>query len=554
MQYHKEYVNDILPFFTGKICSENGKMGIWKESSPPSFIEIVNNRALPHDIVHLDASNTVIGIASRSPAKIAGIIVLDSKMKYGRHGDKILHIFHPTDKTYPHFLVPFKKDTRQNKRYVMIEFRRWDTCDRHPHGTLLEILGDVGEIEAEIEHLRAFYSLRIPTWKTDVARLDKDNKTLLALQEMPAEYDVFSIDPENSTDIDDAFHFVAPPEEGAQCGWEIGIHIASPSKFFHSMEDMERILSRVSTVYTPFRKYDMYPPVYSNNFMSLLEGKKRYALSIIVKFGESPECECILMETIVKNVKNYTYNEYQKKIERGCKFTAFSNSFFKKRLDAHTLVESWMIFANTWIAQHLIKKGGPLLLRTHVAVTEEESNDLDPLLKEHLSHTRENAGKYEINTLVTHSKMGGGAYYTHFTSPIRRAVDSLIHGFLLSSAERITQAHIDHINTFTRNMRRFQRATSRLTFLFDLKKKMIEEDTVFVTYAYITEKNEHRMKLFLPLYKLEERIFLSSHRIQGDYNLYQKVNVKVYVFPTFENIFDKVKLEILADTDTDPVP
>ena len=51
------------------------------------------------------------------------------------------------------------------------------------------------------------------------------------------------------------------------------------------------------------------------------------------------------------------------------------------------------------------------------------------------------------------------------------------------------------------------------------------------------------LTLYIPEYNLEEKVVIISDK---QYNLYEKVNIKLWVFTSFENFFDKLKVEIIA--------
>ena len=132
--------------------------------------------------------------------------------------------------------------------------------------------------------------------------------------------------------------------------------------------------------------------------------------------------------------------------------------------------------------------------------------------------------------------------YTHFTSPIRRAVDFYIHSLLLgiecSISKENIQAYIENINKFTKSNRKFQRKVDRICFLANIKNA----DKHIESTAYIIEiENDKYIRVYIPEYKLEEKIYCNSMQ----YNLYDKINIRLYVFLLNDNIFDKLKIEIV---------
>jgi exoribonuclease R len=605
MQYFKEHFNiqNILNnnFYIGTLIKKNDIFYVnaninSNDNSNHKDIEVKYiNRAICGDIVVIK-DNDIIFIKERMKKSIIGILYLDSKTKYGSLKNKPLYLFKPSNKDYPNFYVP-TDSVSKSKTFAVITFKEWKTIDKLPIGTLIETIGLVGNKEAEIEHLRIYYEIRNNTWKVLPERIKKDSALL---ENLVYEYEVFSIDPIGSKDIDDAFHF----KNIGEMHYEIGIHIASPTVFFGNEEnDVLNILERVSTVYLTDRKYNLLPNIYADNLISLLENKVRFALSII--FVLDKDLNIIsetVKKTVVKNIKNYNYEEFNELLSLSStlsssknmiNFMNISKNFFGKggddfiNFNSHNLVEEWMIYTNKRIANYLINKNcSNIILRKHdsnninININNKlvDLNDTKDLrLINFLKIRQENSAIYEIynnsseDSKQTHSKLGN-EYYTHFTSPIRRSVDFAIHLLIISILDGIPAPFknnfieniIDKINKFTKNTRKFSRQLRRLEFIYDLKDK--NNDYNLETFGYITKITKNKIVLYLPEYNLEEKIIIIPYKletivdieffddnrikyiideVEKEYCLYQKVNLRLFVFVSFENIFDKLKIEIL---------
>ena len=547
MQYYKEYLNNSSIY--GKLIFKNDKYYV-------NDNEINNNRGIVNDEVYI-SNQDVVGIKKRDNKNIIGILYLDSKIKFGNFKNKSLFLFKPTDKSYPNYYVPYG-NTKTNKIYVTIQFKEWEIYSKLPIGTLIEVLGDVGNKEIEFEHLRYYYEVKNNSWKKEY-----DIKVLEDLENKVENYTVFSIDPLGSKDIDDAFHFKIL-ENG---NIEVGIHIASPVIFFE--KDLEKVLNRVSTIYTPVKNYNLLPEIYSTNIVSLLEGKKRFALSLICEFDNMFNLiGYYLKETIVKNIKNYSYEEFDVCSKKFIHFIEFTKTFFKLTIiDSHKLVECWMIYTNKMIAKILIDRDAQnIILRVHKPKIMNESIYLeDEKLLHYLNIKSENSATYQIYDNLKeqkHSKLGD-EYYTHFTSPIRRAVDFFIHMLILQKDYKYTSEElaviINNINIFTKNAKKFDRNVKRLDFLYNIKNL---NDNI-ITYGYIIKISNYYIKIFIPDYHLEEKVILINNKFKNiaeseiidneiiymidgltkKYTLYQKINIKLWVFTLSDNIFDKLKIE-----------
>ena len=566
MQYYKSYLDEKdlnfgkLEFLDNKFCVNDQ--------------EVLNNRAIINDIVYIK-NQEIVGIKERTIKNIVGILYLDFKIKYGNINNKALFLFKPTCKSYSNFYIPYN-NSKTNKIYVIIQFKEWKVNDKLPIGTLIDVLGDVGEKEVEFEHFRYFFEIHNKTWKIDNKIKNEHLKILSDLESVKEDYQIFSIDPIGSKDIDDAFHFKIN-ENG---NYEVGIHIASPTKFLEN--NLEDILNRVSTIYTPIKNYNLIPNLYAEELVSLLENKKRYSLSLILNFYENEIIKYELKEAIVKNIKNYHYEEFDKiyyKDKNLNHFVNFTKKFFELSIiDSHKLVENWMIYSNKFVARYLIEKNlKNVILRVHNSnnIINNEL-DMENELKEYMILRNENSALYEIYDEEVlnqqHSKLGN-KFYTHFTSPIRRAIDFFIHILIIKNKDRLDknelQKIIDKINIFTKNSRKFDRNIKRLDFLYSISS--LNDNKNIITHGYIVKITKNKLSLYIPQYNLEEKVIIIPYKfekiveikcnqneddmidkieyiidnVKKEYCLYQKLEIKLWVFTSFENIFDKLKVEIL---------
>ena len=574
MQYYKEYID---------INKEKLEFGTIIKREDHYYVhekEIINNRALINDSVYID-NDEVVGIKERSNKKIVGILDLESKVRFSNGKNKSLFLFKPTNKLYSNFYVPYQNDNKNqnsnnnNKKiYVVIEFKEWNITNKFPIGNLIEVIGKIDILENVYEHLRYFYDIKNNIMKVDNSKKNNDVKLLKNIQDINPDYEVFSIDPLGSKDIDDAFHFKKVDNEH----YEIGIHIASPFKFFEY--DLLNILDRVSTVYTPIRKYNMLPNNYADELLSLLENSNRFALSLILRVHNNNVIHYELKETIVKNIKNYDYDTFDKIYYKNSilkDFFDFSKSFFNEGTiyDSHKLVENWMIYTNKFIAKYLIDLNlSNIILRSHNSqstILATSTKDINEKLFNYLKVRNEESALYkiydpsEVDQAQTHSKLDN-EYYTHYTSPIRRGVDLFIHALILKKTDLLTKEQLENIiykiNIFTKNCRRFDRVAQRLKFIYSIKEAIDNIET----YCYIIKIEKNRLTVYIPEYNLEEKITIIPYKFENittvefdeysikynidnecekKYDLYQKLQIKLWVFTSFENIFDKLKIEII---------
>jgi len=561
MKYFEEYVN---------LDNISNSVNTILEIKEENIESIINNRAIIGDIVYVNDKNKVINVKERTQNIIVGILYLDSKTKYGILENRPLYLFKPSNKSYPNFYVPYNKN-HTKKIYVTIQFKKWDIIDKFPIGILHDIIGELGNKETEYEHLRIYYKIHNKIWKIDNTQIKKDKEKIEKINNQIEDYKIFSIDPIGSKDIDDAFHY-----NETENYYEVGIHIASPTIFFE--KDINTIFNRVSTIYLPDRKYNMLPNIYSDNLVSLIENTNRYALSFIFKFDKSAINNIInfeIKETIVKNIKNFTYEEFNNSKHNFLEFVNFSKLYFNDELvnDSHILVEKWMIFTNQKVANYLIEKKEKVILRKHININNDENNynfekDTEKI-KQYLKYKTESSALYDIydesgKIIQTHSKLNE-EYYTHVTSPIRRSVDFYTHLLLRNIVSSVEKEVINKINLFNKNSKKFYRSVKRMEYIFSINK-----EEKITEYGYIIKIGKQKLTIYIPNLNLEEKIVIIPNKLEKivnivsldethieysidneikKYNLYQKVNVELYVFIKNENIFDKLRVEICKTCD-----
>ncbi len=542
MNYYPEYLSE--------------KKEEWTQVVYQRESHIKNNRAIYGDEVYL-YENEVVGIKKRNKEKIVGILYLDSTTKYGSNAKgHPFYLCKPINGRYEPFYVASSKKELV-KWYVIIEFNSWEKTQRLPHGNLVDYIGKVGDEFTEYEMLRNYHYLSFPIWKM------KRESIVEKREEREVDYRVFSIDPEGAIDIDDAFHFSKLSDDL----YEIGVHIASPTKYFEKMEDFLKVVEeRITTVYLPHKKYNLLPDVYADDLSSLLEGKERHGLSVIYQYNKENECLGYkVKETWICNRKNYTYEEVDKMIEKKFKkgdiemrnmYEMTKKIFGIESLDSHKYVELWMIETNKKIAEYCIKNyGDKAILR--VCPNEEIPNISE--LEEYLKRKELKSANYEYyeESKEMKHRMLKADYYTHFTSPIRRSIDFYNH--LLVRGIDIGKIDLKRINDSIKNTRRLQRDLNRMEFIFKTKEDQVERE------GYIVEIQKRYMKIYIPENKIEERLMIEDSKgyyltkkieyieegekikkvkiDEDEFSLYSKIRIKLWIFRREYNIHQKIRLE-----------
>ena len=318
---------------------------------------------------------------------------------------------------------------------------------------------------------------------------------------------IFTIDPVDAKDFDDAIHIELLPE-GA---FELGVHIADVSHFVKPGSALDQeAYRRATSIYLVDRVIPMLPERLSNKICSLRPDEEKLAFSCIMKISDKGEIlSSRFEESIIHSVKRFTYEEAQTILDGSFKsqplfkdlelalslsriliqkrFKEGSVDFEtpevkvqldergspvaierKERLETHRLIEECMLAANQAVAQELSRrseKRGPAgVFRIHESPDSEQIGKLVNYVRTFGVKVKSpdgNLSSIELNKLLqaardlpaalviktaalramakarysTDNKGHYGlgfSHYTHFTSPIRRYPDLMVHRLLKS--------------------------------------------------------------------------------------------------------------------------
>ncbi|MCZ6795362.1 MAG: RNB domain-containing ribonuclease [Planctomycetota bacterium] len=123
---------------------------------------------------------------------------------------------------------------------------------------------------------------------------------------------VFSVDDESTTDLDDAFSL-----ERTAGGYLLGIHITDLSGAVRPGSSLdEEARSRATSLYFPERKIPMLPRCLSEGSGSLLPGRERLALTLLVELGPSLETRAAdLVPSVIASHHRLSYDEVNRVLD-----------------------------------------------------------------------------------------------------------------------------------------------------------------------------------------------------------------------------------------------
>jgi len=370
---------------------------------------------------------------------------------------------------------------------------------------------------------------------------------------------IYSIDPIGCTDIDDAIH--CKLRDGLI---EIGIHIADVSSYIADGTKLDIELSkRCATIYSTEKSINMIPDTLSIDHMSLKQDSIKRAFSMILTCNDKYDMLDIkFIKTLIKVKQNLSYEEAQIMIDKndnldlkliynvgmGLKLKYFSKSVDpNEQYDTHQMVAIFMILCNSKVAEYIFAYDpNNALLRTHhIDVSNQQIMQDVPLEIKKLCY---NVGieraiyKRGTSTYYNHDSLNL-KLYTHFTSPMRRYADIIVHRQLYDALTKKVLLQIPaeiyfRMNVYSKIYKIIEQY-SRILFVVD---KM--SDSIFECQAVIINIDYPHIKVYIGSLDLTYDILICSkklsHLLQVKYS-----NNEILINDTLSlKLYQKIKLMI----------
>ncbi|MFZ5609702.1 MAG: ribonuclease R [Pseudomonadota bacterium] len=417
----------------------------------------------------------------------------------------------PVDKRAKSLLMVAPADMGEAQDGELVRVKPLAPHRRHfgpPQARVIERLGDIlaprsisliAIHQHGIPHEFAAAALREATAARPVGLAGREDLRALPL---------VTIDPEDARDHDDAVWAEADPDPDNAGGWHVIVAIADVAHYVLPGSALDKAAwERGNSCYFPDRVVPMLPEALSADLCSLKAGKPRPSLAAHLHFSKDGRLKKHrFSRAVIRCRANLAYHDVQAAVdgrpadEAGALkddvlaplYAAYgavkrarekrqplaldlperrvalddqgeiAAVTLRERLDAHRLIEDFMIAANVAAAQTLERERSPLIYRVHEAPSAEKVDALrdyleslglrlakgqvirPALFNRVLEMARDHDFAEGVNDMVLRTQMQ--AYYSpdnlghfglalgryaHFTSPIRRYADLIVHRALI---------------------------------------------------------------------------------------------------------------------------
>lgn len=488
----------------------------------------------------------------------------------------------PIDKRLPDIHILTRNEGLLMKK-VSVHVLEWDKDCETPRGVVFKILGESGDLQTEVGAIFENFSITYHSEPHEEITPNKFFSVQRAIDEMTAgnrrdlrNLEICSIDPPGCTDIDDALHY--REIDGVI---EVGVHIADVSFYVEPSTRLDEVAKdRSTTVYFPDRRIDMLPAFLSSDLCSLMENKDRAVISCVWRMDRDFNVlNTEIFHSVIRSRASLSYDEAwsiiqnntenplknslqhlldiatvlkSRRLENGALELAkdeirYKNGVLecKTAIPTHYLVEEFMLLANISIASYIFTNNPDYsLLRRHPLPSAIELDMVDATSSKTLNESIHKLDKDHaaiIKRVITRSMQQALYFssgessdfshyglatdlYTHFTSPIRRYPDLLVHrtlSYIFKNDYRLVDSLREAVNNKTCSWMNFrhrnaQNASRMADELFAVK--CIRDEA---TKAHVVGIRPGKAVVFIPEYGLEATV-------EGNgYNVFDVLTVSI---------------------------
>ena len=566
-----------------KIYISDRKYSSWEIFETITFQKVeldinpLEYKLFSNDVFSIDKNKDIDIVHSsvRTGTPMPCVLIIADNKTYGRNKyGKLLYKCIPDDMRLPPFLIPYEiKHVGFSKiyfnLYVTIEFLDW--TDKHPYGRLNNVIGPVNIIDNYYE-----YQLYCKSLNASIQKFQKD--TTKALEKSPHEefiknikyklpsiqdrtnvniWHIFTIDPQNSLDYDDAFSIRTINNDIQQ----LSIYISNVTIWMDSLNLWDSFSQRISTIYLPDKKRPMLPTILSDCLCSLQQNVTRIAFVLDVFIKDNEIIDTKYSNCFIKVIKNYCYeeesllnNEKYKELFVTTKKLSKKFKYINNIKNSHDVVCYLMILMNYYSATEMLKHNTGIFRSTIIKRDYLVPDTVPEEVGKFIKIWNSTAGQYIDGTDISikrHETLDLDAYI-HITSPIRRLVDLLniiklqnVMGIvtLSDNAYKFYDKwlnNLDYINVTMRSIRKVQCDCNLLDLCVNKPEIMDKEYDGYIFDKLIRNDGLYQYIIFLPELKLTSKI-----TIRDNFENFENKKCMLFLFNDEENFKQKIRVHIL---------
>ena len=540
-----------------------------------TYYTVSNLQPIQLDFSPLDYklySNDMFDIIDDKPVVVHSLVkefeqtagVLSLQKTFGRYGKKFFYECIPNDKRLPHALVPYSAKNDFNKKkvdlYVLFKYTTWDA--KHPHGSLLEVLGSVNDLPNYYNYLLYCKNLNISlkafNQDANVALKKKKSEQIILdiCKERQIEdrtrHTIFTIDSESCLDYDDAIGYRNNI---------LSVYISNVPLWIESLNLWRSFTKRVSTIYLPDKKRPMLPTILSDCLCSLQEKQPRIAFTMDIHMENNGNVkDVVFCNTLIKVHKNHIYESNElldsyeyKSVFSIVKMLSETRPFIHHITNSYDLISYLAICMNYECSKYLLNQQTGIFRQVIQKEVDDIPNHISNDAKMFFCSFHNSRAQYTIhNDAIYQSLMHKNIdSYLHITSPIRRLVDLLnmlkiqIQLGLACFSEDANDFYsiwindLDYINKSMRAIRKVQNKCE----ILDLCDKD-ETQLTKIHNGYLFDKVQSSGGLYQYNVFLQDIRLVTRISILENYENYSQHTFKLFIFLDESKCKKKIRLQL----------
>ncbi|MBK5722446.1 ribonuclease R [Dysgonomonas sp. Marseille-P4677] len=564
-----------------------------------------------------DAEAEVLEILERKQTTFVGTLDVQKQFAFLVMDSKILanDIFIPKDNL---------KGGKDGDK-ALVEVVEWPKKAKNPIGKVIDILGQAGENNTEMNAILAEFGLpykypeKIEAYANTISDLITEEE--IAKREDFRNTTTFTIDPRDAKDFDDALS-IKQLKNGR---WEVGVHIADVTHYVKEGDIIDKEgENRATSIYLVDRTIPMLPEHLSNGLCSLRPNEDKLCYSVIFELDEEANIKkSRITRTVIHSDRRFTYEEAQTILETGegdfnieilklndlakkLRSKRFDHGaiafdrhevrfeidekgkpisvYFKYAKDSNKLIEEFMLLANRTVAEFIgnvqkNKTAKTFVYRIHDLPNAEKMENLSEFIRRFGYKIKVDGTKTAVSKSINHllDEVSGTAeenlistiairamakavystvnighyglafeYYTHFTSPIRRFPDMMVHRLLTrylngerSVSKQLYESKCEHSSQMEQLAANAERASikyKQVEYMSDKLGQIFDAVISGITeWGLYAEINENKCEGMIPIrdldddfYEFDEKNYcLRGRRNKRTYSLGDPLKIKV---------------------------